>query len=70
MCSAAAALTVLSGVQLTSTAADSEPSKYSDMNNWAYFAEGDDKDVDVFFIAPTVDTKDEAKMDINDEKNR
>jgi hypothetical protein len=70
MCSAATALTVLSSVQFTSTVADSESSKYSDMNNWAYFAEGEDKDADVFFIAPTVDKKDEALMNINDEVNR
>ena len=28
---------------------------YSDMSNWAYWNEGEDKEADLFFICPTVD---------------
>lgn len=70
VCSATAALAVFSFGKFSSFAEVEDSSKYSDMHNWAYFAEGDGKEADVFFIAPTVDKKDEAQMDINDEVNR
>lgn len=34
---------------------DAHDIDYSLKENWAYFAEGEGKDVDVFFVAPTVD---------------
>ena len=48
--------------------ADTEYVNYLDMSNWAIFAEGEDKPVDVFLIAPTVDTQDEYNMSLSDEK--
>ncbi|MBQ6197264.1 MAG: DUF3089 domain-containing protein [Lachnospiraceae bacterium] len=40
---------------------------YSVKDNWAYFEKGEDKEVDVFLICPTVDTKSETNaFDLND----
>ena len=40
---------------------------YSDSANWAYFAEGEDKPADLFFICPTVDTRSYSNsLDLND----
>ena len=40
---------------------------YGDAGNWAYFALGEDKDVDVFLICPTVDTRSETNsFDLNE----
>ena len=40
---------------------------YGDIGNWAYFALGEDKDMDVFLICPTVDTRSETNsFDLND----
>ena len=40
---------------------------YGDRANWAYFEMGEDKDVDVFLICPTVDTRSETNsFDLND----
>lgn len=50
------------------TAAAEDISKYSDLENWAYYAEGNDRDADVFVIAPTVDKYDEYNMTL-DENN-
>lgn len=43
---------------------------YSLKENWAYFAEGGEKDVDLFFIAPTVDMakQDNFNMAMDNEK--
>ena len=43
---------------------------YSDEDNWAYFGIGEDKDADLFLICPTVDTKDEFNMSMDDEKTK
>ena len=43
---------------------------YSNEDNWAYFGIGDDKDADLFLICPTVDTKDEFNMSMDDEKTK
>ncbi|MCR5153793.1 MAG: DUF3089 domain-containing protein [Lachnospiraceae bacterium] len=43
---------------------------YSNKDNWAYFAEGEGKEADLFLVAPTVDTKDEDFMSLNDEKTK
>ncbi len=40
---------------------------YSVMDHWAYFEMGEDRDVDVFLICPTVDTRSETNsFDLND----
>jgi Protein of unknown function (DUF3089). len=40
---------------------------YADPENWAYFELGEDRDVDVFLICPTVDTRSETNsFDLND----
>ena len=40
---------------------------YGDPDNWAYFKLGEDRDVDVFLICPTVDTRSERNaLDLND----
>ena len=43
---------------------------YSLQENWAYFAEGEDKAVDLFLICPTVDMQDEYNMSLDDEETR
>ncbi len=45
-------------------------STYNDRFQWAYFREGDNKEVDVFMVAPTVDVKEELLMDVDDTENR
>ena len=46
--------------------------KYSDMNNWAYYAHGDNKISDLFFICPTVDIGEtgDKSMNLANEKVR
>ena len=43
---------------------------YSDRKNWAYYREGEEKEADLFLIAPTVDVKDEFYMSMDDEKTK
>ena len=43
---------------------------YSIGNNWAYYAIGNDKDVDLFLICPCVDMKDEYNMSLDDEETK
>ncbi len=43
---------------------------YSNMENWAYYEKDGQKDVDLFLVAPTVDTNDEYLMAMDDEKTR
>lgn len=40
---------------------------YSDQNNWVYYGIGEDKDVDLFLVCPTVDTLDEENMSLENE---
>lgn len=48
--------------------ADSEAMPdYSKAENWAYFDLGEQKSADLFLVCPTVDTKDEYNMSMNDE---
>ena len=44
----------------------SDVTDYSDRANWAYFAEGEGMDADLFLIAPTVDVNDEYNMSLED----
>ena len=49
------------------TAAAPESLDYGQPDNWAYFALGEDREVDVFLICPTVDTRSETNsFDLND----
>lgn len=43
---------------------------YSNMDNWAYYGIGDDKDADLFLIAPTVDINDEYNMSMDDKATK
>ncbi|MBR1861453.1 MAG: DUF3089 domain-containing protein [Lachnospiraceae bacterium] len=43
---------------------------YSDMNNWAYFALGEEKEADLFLVCPTVDMKDEYNMSLDDSETK
>ncbi len=43
---------------------------YSAEENWAYHGIGEEKDVDLFLICPTVDTNDEYNMSLEDEKTK
>lgn len=43
---------------------------YALPENWAYFAEGENKEADLFLVCPTVDTRDEYNMSVSDEKLR
>lgn len=50
------------------TAAEDPAPDYAKEENWAYFAIGEEKDADLFLICPTVDTKDEFNMAMDDEE--
>ena len=54
-----------------STAAETADAReavdYSDMNNWVYWETGEDKDADLFLVAPTVDTLDEEYMSLDND---
>jgi len=41
-------------------------SKYANLENWAYYGVGEDRDADIFVIAPTVDKYDEYNMTLDD----
>ena len=60
---------VLSGCGKAEKAAKSEVD-YSKKDNWAYFAEGENKEADLFLICPTVDVNDEFNMSMDDEKTK
>ena len=49
----------------TQSATDTVPVNYSDSANWAYYAEGAGKDVDVFLICPTVDMGDDGNYNMS-----
>ena len=53
---------------------DTEPSAvsadYSDSGNWAYYAIGEDKPVDLFLVCPTVDMRDEFNMSMDDAETK
>lgn len=40
---------------------------YASKDNWVYFGVGDDKDVDLFLVCPTVDTLDEENMSLEND---
>ncbi len=43
---------------------------YSEVENWAYFGIGEDKEADLFLICPTVDVNDEYNMSLDDEETK
>lgn len=50
----------------------SESIPYSSSENWAYYAKGTEKDVDLFIVCPTVDmgTEDRFNMSMSDEETK
>jgi FMN phosphatase YigB (HAD superfamily) len=46
------------------------PISYADEANWAYYGIGEDRDVDLFLICPTVDMNDEFNMSLDDEDTK
>ena len=50
--------------------AEAAPVSYADEANWAYYGIGEDRDVDLFLICPTVDMKDEFNMALDDEETK
>ena len=62
---AAAATAVMAAA--TDAAAALTTEDYSKAENWAYFDLGEQKSADLFLVCPTVDTKDEYNMSMNDE---
>ena len=43
---------------------------YSRTEDWAWFALGEEKAADLFLICPTVDTRDETNMSMDDAKTK
>lgn len=68
---ATAADTTESAAETAANAAETADSEaipdYSKAENWAYFDLGEQKSADLFLVCPTVDTKDEYNMSMNDE---
>ena len=66
-----AAETALTTAETAVPAAETADSEaipdYSKAENWAYFDLGEQKSADLFLVCPTVDTKDEYNMSMNDE---
>ena len=53
-----------------SAAAEIPATEYNEKSNWAYYAEGEGRDVDLFLICPTVDMNEEFNMSLSDEMIR
>lgn len=64
----ALALAALTGAA-AERAGDAAPD-YALKENWAYYAEGEDRPADVFLICPTVDMNDEYNMSMDDADTR
>ena len=52
------------------SAAAGEEADYSDPKNWAYYGIGEEKDVDLFLVCPTVNTSDESNMSLDDTETK
>ncbi len=63
-------LSVLTSILICGCGKSKSPVDYSDKDNWAYYAIGEDKDVDLFLICPTVDMNDEFNMAMDDEDTK
>lgn len=67
------ALVLVLVMALTACGAQSRPVSdvdYAQAENWAWYGVGEDKAVDVFFVCPTVDTRDEWNMSLTDDKTK
>ena len=53
-----------------SAAAEIPATEYNEKSNWAYYAEGEGRDVDLFLICPTVDMNEEFNMSLSDEMTK
>ena len=62
-------LTVATACLMISRARIERVPDYSSRDSWAYFAEGEDKDADLFLIAPTVYTGDRNNMSVGEKKS-
>ena len=51
-------------------AASKAPVDYSDSENWAYYAIGEERKADLFLVCPTVDMKKENNMSMRDKKTK
>ncbi len=65
---ASAAETAAASATAAETAEPAAAPDYAMEENWAYFGLGEDKDADLFLICPTVDTRDEYNMSMDDEE--
>ena len=65
---ATAAETAAAGATADETAEPAAAPDYAMEENWAYFGLGEDNDADLFLICPTVDTRDEYNMSMDDEE--
>lgn len=54
--------------QVNEEARQTSAPDYADKSMWAYYAMGEDKEADLFLVCPTVYTKDEYNMALDDEK--
>ena len=68
---------ILYGLGVTRADPTSEPAdeptgtiSYADKANWVYYGVGEERDVDLFLVCPTVDMKDEFNMSLDDEETR
>jgi primosomal protein N' len=59
----------ISSVMTGEDTAEAENSavNYAEKENWVYYGVGDDKDVDLFLVCPSVDTLDEENMSLENE---
>lgn len=53
-----------------SAAAEIPATDYNEKLNWAYYAEGEGRDIDLFLICPTVDMNEEFNMSLSDEMTK
>ena len=58
------------GAQMLKEGQDAAVTDYSARENWAYYAEGENRAADLFIICPTVDTRDEYNMSLDDQKTK
>ena len=62
-------LTVVTAFHLINKARIERVPDYSSRDSWAYFAIGDEKDADLFLIAPTVYTGERTNMSVGENKS-
>lgn len=70
---AVALITMISSIAsclIITSCSKKDGTDYSNPDNWAYYGVGEDKDVDLFLICPTVDVKEEFNMSLDDTKTK